>query len=172
MQRSTWKTKGARAPRHRQPPPTTGALNLMRLPLCHTEGCVIPQYWSLAWKPKVMIRSDNEPALLQVVDTALTALKMKGVTSSSEGSVPYDPQTNGAVENAVRLLKGSLRANLLSFERQLQARIPVNHPTLAWLVMYAASVRTMRVRGPDGRTSHQLARGSGASIRHPLWTDL
>ena len=65
---------------------------------------------------KVMIRSDNEPALLQVVGTALTALKMKGVTSSSEGSVRYDPQTNGPAENAVRLLKGSLRANLLSFE--------------------------------------------------------
>ena len=77
---------------------------------------------------QVMIRSDNEPALLQVVDRALIALKAKGVTSSSEGSVPYDPQTNGAAENAVRLLKGSLRPNLLSFERQIQARIPVQHP--------------------------------------------
>ena len=100
--------------------------------------------------PKVMIRSDNEPALLHVVDTALAALKAKGVASNSEGSVTYDPQTNGAAGNAVRPFKGSLRANLLSFERQLQARIPVNHPILAWLVTYAASVRTMRVRGPDG----------------------
>ena len=38
--------------------------------------------------PKVMIRSDNEPALLQVVHTALAALEAKGVNSSSEGSVP------------------------------------------------------------------------------------
>ena len=38
--------------------------------------------------PQIMIRSDNEPALLQVVDKALTALKAQGVTSSSEGSVP------------------------------------------------------------------------------------
>ena len=38
--------------------------------------------------PKVMIRSDNEHALLQVVDTALAALKATGVTSSSVGSVP------------------------------------------------------------------------------------
>ena len=58
--------------------------------------------------PQIMIRSDNEPALLQVVDRALMALKAKGGTSSSEGSVPYDPQTNGAAENAVRLLKGCL----------------------------------------------------------------
>ena len=33
-------------------------------------------------RPKVMIRNDNEPALLQVVDMALAALKIKGVTSS------------------------------------------------------------------------------------------
>ena len=48
--------------------------------------------------PKVMIRSGNEPALLQVVDAALTALKMKGVTSSSERSVPYDPDQWGSRE--------------------------------------------------------------------------
>jgi hypothetical protein len=114
---------------------------------------------------QIMIRSDNEPALLQVVDRALIALKAKGITSSSEGSVPYDPQTNGAAENAVRLLKGSLRVNLLSFERQIQARIPVQHPILTWLVTYAASVRNMRVRGQDSRTAQQLARGSGASTR-------
>ena len=65
--------------------------------------------------PRIMIRSDNEPAPVQVVDKAPMALKAKGVTSSSEGSVPYDLQTNGAAESAVRLLKGSLRANLLSF---------------------------------------------------------
>ena len=68
--------------------------------------------------PKVVIRSDNDTALLQVVETALAALKAKGVAFNSEGSVPYDPQTNGAAENAVRLLKGSMRAMLLSFEIQ------------------------------------------------------
>ena len=114
--------------------------------------------------PKVIITSDNEPALLHVVNTALAALEAKGVASNTEGSVPFDPQTNGAAENAVRLFRGSLRTNLLSFERRLQARIPVNRPILAWLAICAASVRTMRVGGPDGLTAHQRARGSKASI--------
>ena len=92
-----------------------------------------------------MIRNDNEPDLLQVVDRALVALKTKGVTSSSEGSVPYDPQSNSAAENAVRLPKWPIRANLLSLERQIQASIPVDQPILAWLVTYAASVRNMRI---------------------------
>ena len=44
-----------------------------------------------------MIINDKEPAITPVVDTALTALKAKGVTTTNaEGSVPYDPQTNGA----------------------------------------------------------------------------
>ena len=81
---------------------------------------------------------------------------MSGVTSAAgEGSVPYGPPTNGAAEHAVRLLKGTLRANLMGLERHLDARVPLDHPVLAWLVSYAASARTMRVRGSDSRTLHQ-----------------
>jgi hypothetical protein len=52
-----------------------------------------------------------------------------------EGSVPYDPQTNGAAENAVKLFKGTLKAILLSFERRVEARIPVDHPVMTWMVV-------------------------------------
>ena len=55
---------------------------------------------------KVVIRSDNEPALVQVVEQAIIALKASGVDAPREGSVPYDPQTNGAAESTVRLIKG------------------------------------------------------------------
>ena len=71
---------------------------------------------------KVCIRSDNEPALVQVVERAVAALKMAGVDAVSEGSVPYDPQTNGAAEGAVKLVKGMFKVLLLGLERQLQAR--------------------------------------------------
>ena len=40
-----------------------------------------------------------------------------GVDVVDEGSVPYDPETNGQVEAAVKLLKGQLRVHQLSFER-------------------------------------------------------
>ena len=114
---------------------------------------------------KIMIRRDNEPAMLQVVERTLAALRAAGVDSDSEGWAPYDPQTNGAAENAVRLLKGTLRTNLLSLERQIRARIPLDHPILAWLVSHSANIRTMRVKGPDGRTAHQRARGAASSVR-------
>ena len=65
----------------------------------------------------LVIKSDNAPALLQVVGKVVTALKMKWVDVASEGSVPYDPQSNGAAENAARRLKGSVRAILMGFEK-------------------------------------------------------
>ena len=78
---------------------------------------------------KVVMRTDNEPAILKLVLVALQALKVAGVDqASAEGSVPYDPQTNGAAESAVRLEKGMLRTLQLDLEERVGARIPVGHP--------------------------------------------
>ena len=115
---------------------------------------------------RVVIKSDNEPALLQVVQATIAALKISGVQSATdEGSVPYDPQTNGAAESAVKLLKGTVRANVLGLERQIQARVPVDHPVMSWLVRYSAMIRTLRVKGQDGLTAQQRVRGSSTIIR-------
>ena len=132
------------------------------------EGYIVEQLkQDVLWlgHSKVIVRSDNEPALLQVVATTLTALKVAGVASSDEGSVPYDPQTNGAAENAVKLFKGTLKAMMLGLERQLEARVPIDHPIVTWMAVYAAQVRTMTVRGSDGKTAHQRARGTPSSTR-------
>ena len=50
-----------------------------------------------------MIRSDNEPAILRVVEKVSKALRASGGIESvaTEGSVPYDPQTNGMAGGAV-----------------------------------------------------------------------
>ena len=86
---------------------------------------------------------------------------MSGVEqAASEGSVPYDPQTNGAAENAGRLVKGQFRTLLLGLERQLKARIPLTHPIISWLVAHSAVVRNLQVQGEDGFTPFQRARGT------------
>ena len=74
----------------------------------------------IAWlgHASVVIRRDNEPSLALVVDNAIRALKAsEGVNASWEGSVPYDPQTNGYAEGAVRRLKGMFRTLLLGLEK-------------------------------------------------------
>ena len=115
---------------------------------------------------RVVIKGDNEPALVQVIQAAVAALKMAGVQSATdEGSVPYDPQTNGAAESAVKLLKGTLRANVMALEKRIQAQIPSNVSIMDWLVRYYALVRTIRVIGTDGKTAQQRVRGSSAITR-------
>ena len=109
---------------------------------------------------RVTLRSDNEPALVQVVGRAIAALKMSGVSNVvEEGSVPYDPQTNGAAESAVRSIKCMFKVLLLGLERSIGARIPLDHPVIPWLLSHGAMLRTLFVRGDDGSTAHQRARG-------------
>ena len=111
---------------------------------------------------KVVIRSDNEPAILRVVEKVVQGLRATGGMDSaaSEGSVPYDPQTNGTAEGAVRLIKGQFRTLLRGLERSIRGSVPPDHPAIAWLVEHAAFVRNARIVGPDGKTAHQRARGS------------
>jgi hypothetical protein len=52
---------------------------------------------------RVTIRRDNEPASVQFVAATANLLKLEGVDVVCEGSTPYDPQSNGAAESAVRL---------------------------------------------------------------------
>ena len=109
---------------------------------------------------KVVIRTDNEPAIVKLIVEALKALKVAGLEqASAEGSVPYDPQSNGAAESAVGTIKGMLRTLMLCLEERIGARIPVGHPILTWLVRHAAWCRTTRVRHTDGRTAYERARG-------------
>ena len=107
----------------------------------------------------VVIRRDNEPALARVVEKSIKVLKQaEGVTASWEGSVPYDAQTNGAAENAVRLVKGMFKVLLLGLEREIEARIPLDHPIVPWLFRHGAYLRALQIKGEDGMTAHQRAR--------------
>ena len=69
------------------------------------DGYVVEQMrQNVIWlgHSKVTLRSDNEPALVQVINRATAALKAAGVESVlEEGSVPYDPQTNGVHEHYI-----------------------------------------------------------------------
>ena len=77
-----------------------------------------------------------------------------------EGAIPVEPpvgesQSNGAMENAVKLVKGMLRVHLSALERKTGARIPSKHPIMAWLVEHAGDVVTKYLQGSDGRTGFE-----------------
>ena len=60
---------------------------------------------------RVILRSDNEPALVALVADALKGLRIQLLDSAAaEGSLPFDPQMAGAAEVFVKNLKGQVRA--------------------------------------------------------------
>ena len=99
----------------------------------------------------MVLKSDNEPAVVKVLQEALGALKVTGVQAGEEHSPPYDPQANGAVESAVKQVKGRLRTMKLCLERRIRERIPPRHPIIAWMVTHVADLLRFRLRGLMGR---------------------
>ena len=119
---------------------------------------------------RVVLRSDNEPALVQVVGNALKGLRIKQLDSAApEGSVPHDPQTNGSAEVVVRNLKCQVRAMHLTLDRFLEKHVPVTHPLIAWLVEHAAFVRLTGVIGRDGKTAYSRIRGTEHGMKLPFF---
>ena len=58
---------------------------------------------------EVLGRSDNEPGILVLRESAVTALKLAGVNVKVEESAPYDSQSNGLAESVVKDVKDAVR---------------------------------------------------------------
>ena len=116
---------------------------------------------------RVSLRSDHEPAIVQVLKRALITARVEVL--DDEGKPPeqvteehparYDSKSAGDIEVAVRDVKGLLTANKLCLEDRIKRRIPTDHVLLTWLVEFVAWVLTTRRRGEDGLTAYQRARG-------------
>ena len=76
--------------------------------------------------PKVFVRSDNEPGILALTESAVTALKLAGVNVRAEESALYDSQRNALAESAVRRREATEQV-VLTFLNSVSAR-PWNGP--------------------------------------------
>ena len=108
---------------------------------------------------KVTLKSDNEPAIVKLLQEALRELRVQGLEQTLEEHSPeYDPQANGSAEVGVKLLKGHFRTVRSCIESRLGHRIPVRHPLIAWMIRHAASLITWCAKGHDGQTAYQRVR--------------
>ena len=84
------------------------------------------------------------------------------------GVLPVGPpvgesESNGVVENGVKVYKGFLRVHLAALERKLKgAHIPSAHPILTWMVECVGGILTKFLRGNDGKTAYQRLCGKSS----------
>ena len=115
---------------------------------------------------KVVLKSDNEPAILKLLIESLRELRVNGLEKvMSENSPEYDPQANGSAEVGVQIVKGMMKTHRSSLEEELGHRVPARHPLMAWLVRHAANIATWTVKGPDGKTAYERTRSKPFTTR-------
>ena len=83
------------------------------------------------------------------------------------GAAPQSPpvgesQSNGSIENGVRLVKEMVRVHLSALEKNISGTIPSNHPVITWLVPHSAECITKYMMGKDGNTPFQRMFGKSA----------
>jgi hypothetical protein len=111
---------------------------------------------SFGHRGKVVLKSDGEPAILALKEAIARRLPEGAVTLES---APTESESNGAVENAVKLVKGMVRVHLLALEQKVGGRFPSTHPILAWLIEHVSDLITKYLQGADGRTAYERLYG-------------
>ena len=105
----------------------------------------------LGHRGKLIVRADNEPALLALREEVMERLKK---TSIPEAPPPGESSSNGSIENAVGLFKAMLRVHVLALEAKIEGEIPTHHPVMAWLVKHTAECISKYMVGRDGKTPY------------------
>ncbi|MBV61870.1 MAG: hypothetical protein CMH65_11270 [Nevskiales bacterium] len=121
----------------------------------------------------VSLKSDNEPAILALLKESLIDLRVAVHDADADAQqvvqeehpTAYDKGSNGLAEGAVKTVQGMTRTLKLDLENRLQRSIPSDHPLIHWLVEHVAWQLTTRMRGKDGQTAHQRARGRAYAKR-------
>ena len=104
---------------------------------------------------RIIMRSDNEPAIVKLPNEALTVCKVDLMQVGEPHPAPYDSKGNGSIENAIKLVQGMLRTTKDCLEARIQRRIPTDHPVMAWLTRHESWLLTIKARGSDGRTAYE-----------------
>ena len=105
---------------------------------------------------RIILKSDNEPALLKLRREAVKDMQIEVVPRESPVS---DHQANGAAESGVRETKKGIRALKTSTEDRYGRKLAEDHVLLAWLARHVDQTTNRCKIGEDGRTPVQRLTG-------------
>ena len=109
--------------------------------------------------PRVSLKSDQEPALVDLIKEVKAKRDKLMKETILENSKAYDSQSNGTAERAVQSVERIVRTHKLALEKKLQKRIPSTHPVMTWLVEHGVDILNKFLVGADGRTAYERGRG-------------
>lgn len=102
-----------------------------------------------------MLKSDNERAILALLRTTLSALRVDHLESPQEAHpAAYDSSSNATTESACKVVAGQIRIQ----------NTPVKHCVFDWIVEHAAWLLTIRTTQSDGITPYKRLRGKNFRI--------
>ena len=107
---------------------------------------------------RVAIRSDGEPAIMQVA-AAVRDARREGSITTLETSAPGDHAGNGIAERAVSQVTGLIRTLRAEVEYNTKATLKPESKTLAWIVNHAACLYNLDAVGLDGKVPFERWRG-------------
>ena len=84
---------------------------------------------------RVAMNSDQERAMIALQRRVQKEVDCEMVLANS---AKHDSQSNSIVAEAIQEVEGQARTIKLRTENRMQAVIPTNHPTIHWMVEYAA----------------------------------
>jgi hypothetical protein len=105
---------------------------------------------------KVILKSDQEPALLSLKDAGKSETRINLVL---EESPEYESRSNGEVERAIQTIKGQFRTMKDRLESRYNQRIGDEHPCIPWLMAHASDTVNRYCVYKDGRTAFENWKG-------------
>ena len=109
------------------------------------------------------VKSDNEPALVAVVDMVARLRAAKGgIKLAVEHSPVHSSKSNGIIERAVQTVQGMVRTYRDALEIRYEMKVCGAHQFLPWIVEHAAATRSPFVVGEYGRSALQRLKGNDA----------
>ena len=117
---------------------------------------------------KLVIKTDNEPALRALASASLEKIRCQiGQEDSTveristEQSAEYESASNGGTECGIRAVRGLFRTVKLCTEKRIGQEVPATHPIAAWLLEHVCLIPNATM---VGRMAKQLGNDSEAEI--------